>query len=132
MSEPYFDVPLNLPHAARLTHRLGYQLERCCERAEIVPLSRRTLFEHAEHLVKLLEPYIEGEENPEAEEAARVVDEAASRARQLVDGIEQSGVGDDRLGQVVRNFFECLELGKEGAKLSLRAGENPQSLLRPN
>ena len=132
MSVPYFDVPLNLPHAARLTHRMAYHLERCCEHHDIPALYRRTLFDHAEHLIRLLEPYVECEDNPEAEESARVVDEAAGRARQLVDGIEQAGVGDDRLGQVLRNFFECLELGEEGARLSLRAGENPHSLLRPN
>jgi hypothetical protein len=40
-------------------------------------------------------------------------------------------LGHDRLGQCVRNFFECLELGREGAAISLRAGENPRSMQRP-
>ena len=51
--------------------------------------------------------------------------------RLIVDDIERLGVGDDRIGQAVRNFFECLELGEEGARISLRAGENPKSALRP-
>ena len=48
-----------------------------------------------------------------------------------MDEIEKAGAGADRLGQQVRNLFECLELGEEGAAISLRAGENPRSLLRP-
>jgi hypothetical protein len=44
---------------------------------------------------------------------------------------ERDGIADDRLGQAVRNLFECLELGEEGAEISLRAGENPDSALRP-
>jgi hypothetical protein len=51
--------------------------------------------------------------------------------RQLVDAMEAARLGGDRLGQLVRNLFECLELGKEGAEISLRAGENPGSLQRP-
>ncbi len=56
---------------------------------------------------------------------------AAALARLVVDDIEKSGVGYDRLGQAVRNLFECLALGEEGASQSLRAGENPGSLMRP-
>jgi hypothetical protein len=48
-----------------------------------------------------------------------------------VDAIEALGVGEDRLGQNVRNLFECLGLGQEGAEISLRAGEDPRSLMRP-
>ena len=50
---------------------------------------------------------------------------------QLVDEIERHALGEDRLGECIRNLFECLELGAEGAVLSLRAGENPDSLQRP-
>ncbi len=49
----------------------------------------------------------------------------------LVDELEARGWKDDRLGQTVRNLFECLERGAEGAALSLRAGEDPRSPLRP-
>ena len=45
--------------------------------------------------------------------------------------IERLKLGSDRLGQHVRNLFECLELGEEGAQISLRAGENPNSVQRP-
>ena len=47
------------------------------------------------------------------------------------DDIEKNKLGGDRLGQAVRNLFECLALGEEGAAISLRAGENPRSTLRP-
>lgn len=60
-----------------------------------------------------------------------MVEEAAVLGRALVDVFEQSHVADDRLGQCVRNLFECLGWGREGAEISLRAGENPRSLQRP-
>jgi hypothetical protein len=52
-------------------------------------------------------------------------------ARELVALLEPTRLKGDRLGQLIRNLFECLELGKEGAEISLRAGENPNSLQRP-
>jgi hypothetical protein len=58
-------------------------------------------------------------------------DEAAQLGRRLVECIEADEVGSDRVGQCVRNLFECLALGQEGAALSLRAGEDPNSLQRP-
>jgi hypothetical protein len=36
----------------------------------------------------------------------------------------------DRLGQHVRNLFECLGLAEEGAQLSLKCGERPDSPMR--
>ena len=51
--------------------------------------------------------------------------------RLLVDHIERDQLGHDRLGQGIRNLFECLELGREGAVISLRAGEDPRSFQRP-
>jgi len=48
-----------------------------------------------------------------------------------VGEIEAAGYQGDRLGQSVRNLFECLGLAEEGAELSLRCGERPDSLLRP-
>jgi hypothetical protein len=36
----------------------------------------------------------------------------------------------DRLGQLVRNLFECLGLPEEGAALALQCGEDPGSPLR--
>ena len=61
----------------------------------------------------------------------RVADEVAAVARRLMDEIEQVGYRGDHLGQYVRNLFECLGLAAEGAELSLRCGERPDSLLRP-
>jgi hypothetical protein len=60
-----------------------------------------------------------------------VIAEVVALARKMVDAFERDGIADDRLGQAVRNLFECLELGAEGAEISLRAGENPDSALRP-
>ncbi len=48
-----------------------------------------------------------------------------------MDELERAHLGSDLLGQLVRNYFECLELGEEGSEISLRAGENPKSLQRP-
>jgi hypothetical protein len=82
-------------------------------------------------LQALLEPAVELDDNPPFELAMELRNRAAVLARRLVDQIEAAGVGQDRLGQCVRNLFECLELGPEGADISLRAGENPRSLQRP-
>ena len=89
------------------------------------------IIDKAERLASILFPYFQSDENPVDVEGYRVRDEAAAIARDIVDDIEASGIGYDRLGQCVRNLFECLELGKEGAAISLRAGENPSSLQRP-
>jgi len=61
----------------------------------------------------------------------RAADAVAVVTRQLVGEIEAAGYQGDRLGQCVRNLFECLGLAEEGAELSLRCGERPDSLLRP-
>jgi len=122
----YFDIPLDLPHAARLAGRIESLLERMAEEGgEAAEAS----LDAAERLSKLLFRYSEDDDNPAGAEGIR--DEAAVLGRALVDAIERDGIVNDRLGQYVRNFFECLELGKEGAEISLRAGENPGSLQRP-
>jgi hypothetical protein len=74
----------------------------------------------------------EGEPDPPPFEASLVCTRAAAAARTLVEEMERLGTGEDRLGQLVRNLFECLGLAREGAEISLRAGENPVSLLRPS
>ena len=51
-------------------------------------------------------------------------------ARGLVDALLETTVRGDRLGQNVRNLFECLGLPEEGAAQSLRCGERPDSPLR--
>ncbi len=87
------------------------------------------VMEAAERLSSFLFRYTAEDDNPPNAMAIR--DQAAALGRQLVDTIESAHIAGDRLGQLVRNFFECLELGKEGAEISLRAGENPNSLQRP-
>ena len=44
-------------------------------------------------------------------------------------GVRQRARGD-RLGQCVRNLFECLGLPNEGRRVSLACGENPDSIMR--
>jgi hypothetical protein len=121
---PHFQLPLNLPHAGRVAARIQHLLNR-----EGLPGPEAEKI--AARLVVLLEPYFHSEENPRPELARRVRDEAAKLGRQLVEHIERNHLGHDRLGQCIRNLFECLELGREGAEISLRAGENPNSLQRP-
>ena len=82
-------------------------------------------------LVELLDPVLDTGENPPGGAALLLRDRAAALGRTLVDHVERADVGHDRLGQCVRNLFECLELGAEGAEISLRAGEDPKSMQRP-
>ncbi len=114
-SIPFFRIPLNLPHAGTIALRIEYHLQGIEAGPEVM--------EPVERLIELLAPYREAGENPP--------EEAAGLGRRIVDSIERLQAGHDRLGQAIRNLFECLELGEEGARLSLRAGENPQSPLRP-
>ena len=121
---PYFDVPLNLPHAGRIARRLLAILHSDGQ-------ERTGAGQTATKLAGLLDPYYESDENPSVQVATRVRLEAAELGRQFVDYIELDGLGHDRLGQCVRNLFECLELGREGAAISLRAGESADSMQRP-
>lgn len=125
---PYFHVALNLPHAGRVALRLVRLLLPFApgEPAEHAR-ARRTAME----LAALLAPCYESDENPAPEAAQALRAQAAELGRTLVDQIERGRLGGDRIGQAVRNLFECLEHGREGAAISLRAGENPRSLQRP-
>lgn len=126
---PYFDIPLNLPHAGTIAARLCQVIEN---RGIGKDLRFLRLAEEAEELEALLRPYrLTGEDPLDATEAEQVRQEAATKGRALVDSVARLGLGDDRIGQCVRNLFECLEMGEEGALLSLRAGEDPHSLQRP-
>lgn len=124
----FFDLPLNLPHAGTIAGRLGRLIE---SRAISTNLAFFQLAETTERLEKLLLPYrISGEDPPDAE-AEPIRQEAARLGRELVEQIARLQIGEDRLGQCIRNLFECLAMGEEGAELSLRAGEDPHSLQRP-
>jgi hypothetical protein len=127
-NRPFFQVALNLPHAGRVARRIAHLIPaRGAEPGAEAAAARRI----ASELLELLDPSLELDENPPGDLAAEVRDRAAALGRRLVDHIERSGLGHDRLGQCVRNLFECLELGREGAEISLRAGENPKSMQRP-
>jgi hypothetical protein len=127
-NRPYFQVALNLPHAGRIARRIAPLLDRReAPGGADASAARQTVGE----LVRLLDPCLDLDENPPGELGEQVRRYAAALGRRLVDEIERGRLGHDRLGQCVRNLFECLELGREGAEISLRAGENPKSLQRP-
>jgi hypothetical protein len=122
----HFDIPLDIPHAGRLADRILNLLER---QVEENGSHANAVLDAAEGLAKFLFDYAQDDDNPPDAEVIR--DEAAALARMLVDEMERANVRGDRVGQYIRNLFECLELGEEGAEISLRAGENPESLQRP-
>jgi hypothetical protein len=122
----HFDIPLDIPHAGRIADRLVTLLERYVEEGSV---DAPQLVDVAEKIWALLFRFTGEDDNPA--DALRIRDEAAALGRQLVDEMERANVTGDRLGQLVRNYFECLELGAEGAEISLRAGEDPRSLQRP-
>jgi len=118
---PFFQVALNLPHAGRVARRI----------LRLVPDTRTATGRLAMELEELLASCFDADENPPPAKAAMLQTRSASLGRMLVDAIEAERLGDDRMGQAVRNFFECLERGREGAIISLRAGEDPKSFQRP-
>lgn len=124
---PHFRLPLNLPHAGTIANRIVDYLERRHGMNEDAEM----LIAVAKNMAQRLDPYRHDGENPPAEEAEQVKKEVTRTARGMVGMIEKLKIGDDRLGMHIRNFFECLELGEEGAEISLRAGENPDSPQRP-
>ncbi|HYF51932.1 MAG TPA: hypothetical protein VEJ63_21165, partial [Planctomycetota bacterium] len=110
MPIPFFNVPLNLPHAATIASRLIYHLQRREQAGKNVAAALTFARELADELI----PYRMSGENPAEDEAKVVVAKVAELARKMVDEVERHDAGDDRLGQAVRNLFECLELGQEG------------------
>jgi hypothetical protein len=123
----FYNVPVNLPHAATIANRIEQRLAalRLFDNSEAEPLG--VLIENLQDTIGKYD----GADDPPDQESDEVVEKAAVIARNIVNEIEQLNVGEDRLGQLIRNLFECLGLGKEGAEISLRAGENPNSLFRP-
>ncbi|MGH7145004.1 MAG: hypothetical protein ACREJ2_12880 [Planctomycetota bacterium] len=128
MSLPHHRLPLNLPHAATVADRILTALTQSVRRAD--PL-HAVLFEQAEGLHHLLAPFRGLEVNPPAEDARRAQMAALRLARALTAEIGARGVGSNRLGQYVRNLFECLAQGEEGARQSLIAGEHHDAPQRP-
>jgi hypothetical protein len=118
---------LNLPHARTILQRIGRSLEALGAFGEAgnghaAPLT--DAFDAVEHRLRSFD------EDPPAEEALSAADEAAALGRELVAAILATPFRGDRLGQHVRNLFECLGLPEEGAELALACGEHPDSPLR--
>ena len=118
---------LNLPHARTILQRIGRSLEALGAFGEagnghVAPLA--AAFDAVEQRLRGFE------EDPPAEEALAAADEAAALARTLATAILATPFRGDRLGQHVRNLFECLGLPEEGAELALLCGEKPDSPLR--
>src|SRR5580765_4736405 len=108
----HFDIPLDLPHAGRLADRIVALLEKYTEELGV---DAPEVMELADRLSSYLFRNAGGEDNPA--NAMEVRDQAAVLGRQLVDAMEAAHISGDRLGQFIRNLFECLELGKEGAEI---------------
>ena len=120
-------VRINLPHARTIVQRIGRSLEALGAFGETGnggALGLHAAFEALERALR------EFEEDPPAELALRGADAAAERGRDLVVAILATPCRSDRLGQHVRNLFECLGLAQEGAALSLQCGERPDSPMR--
>lgn len=132
---PHFDIPLNLPHAGRVAARIVSLLEdraaAAANASRVTDARFDSLFATAANLEMSLRPYRVTDDDPDDDEALPVRTQAAELGRELTQQIAAARIGDDRLGQCVRNLFECLEMGEEGALLGLQAGENPHSLQRP-
>ena len=118
---------INLPHARTVATRIERSLEALGAFGETGNGHAVPLREAWTRLSTALAPF---DEDPPAEEALAAADAAAVHARALVDAIIAGPARGDRLGQHVRNLFECLGLGAEGAQLALRCGEREDSPLR--
>jgi hypothetical protein len=120
-------VRINLPHARTIVDRVGRTLEALGAFGHEANGGAQPLAAALAELERNLRPF---DADPAAEEALVAADDAAGRARSLVEAISAAHCLSDRLGQHVRNLFECLGLPEEGAELSLRCGERPDSPLR--
>jgi len=127
MPDPYERyVHVNLPHSRTVLARIGRMLEFLHAFAEDAP-GGPALHAAFQALEREAEPY---DEDPALAAAIAAADALAERAHTLVEALLQTPVRSDRLGQHVRNLFECLGLPEEGARLALQCGERPDSLMR--
>lgn len=120
-------VQINLPHARTIVARIGRSLEALGAFGEKGNGGAMTL--HGA-FGRLEESVLEFDEDPALEDAVAAADAVAILARAVVGAILETPCRGDRLGQSVRNLFECLGLAEEGAALSVRCGERPDSPLR--
>jgi len=120
-------VHVNLPHSRAIIQRIARSLEALGAFGEVGNGGAITLHTACEALKQEAEPF---DEDPRFEDALGAADRIATKARELVSAILATPVRGDRLGQLVRNLFECLGLPEEGATLSLECGEHPDSPMR--
>jgi hypothetical protein len=120
-------VNINLPHARTIVQRIGRSLEALGAFGESRNGGAQRVHQAFDRLEHEVEPF---EDDPAQDAAIKAADTVAERARTLVAGILETPARGDRLGQHVRNLFECLGLAEEGAELSLRCGESPDSPMR--
>jgi hypothetical protein len=120
-------VRINLPHARTIVQRIGRSLEALGAFGEGGNGGAFGLHAAFERLEQELRGF---DDDPPAERALSAADAAAERARELVRAILLTPARGDRLGQHVRNLFECLGLAEEGRELALRCGERADSPLR--
>jgi len=110
-------VRINLPHARTIVARVGRTLDALGafgEGADEGTMALPAAFDAVEQSLRAFD------EDPAPEETIAAADAAADVARALVDAILESPARSDRLGQHVRNLFECLGLAEEAATLSLQ------------
>jgi hypothetical protein len=119
-------VSVNLPHARTIIERIARSLEALGAFGDGNGAGA-ALAGALEALEEQARPY---DEDPPLPEALAAADRIADKGRALVRAIVQGSARGDRLGQHVRNLFECLGLAEEGAALSLECGERPDSPLR--
>jgi hypothetical protein len=120
-------VEINLPHARTIVHRIGRSLDALGAFGEAGNGGALALHTAYDGLEAQLRPF---DDDPAIELALAAADAAAALARALVAAILETTCRSDRLGQHVRNLFECLGLAAEGRELSLQCGERPDSPLR--
>jgi hypothetical protein len=120
-------VSINLPHARTIAARIGRSLEALGAFGEEGNGGAFPLVRAYEELEGALRGF---DEDPPFQSALGAADAVAERLRALVTAILATRTRGDRLGQCVRNLFECLGLPEEGQRLSLECGERPDSPLR--
>lgn len=116
---------INLPHARTIAERIDRQLEilRVLDGDGSKRLNAAVIAVRAS-----LEPWAE---DADPETAAAAADPIVDLTREMVQAIvDDERARGDKLGQCVRNLFECLGLPNEGRRVSLVCGENPDSLMR--
>ena len=118
---------INLPHSRTVVQRIARTLDALGAFRQEQDGGALALEAALTDLAGTLQDF---DDDPPFESALSAADLVAERARDLVAAIRATPHRSDRLGQHVRNLFECLGLGEEGAEVSLLCGERPDSPLR--